>query len=221
MFASELIVPEITPLSPGNTGEDALRMMEDFFVRHLPVVDGKDIVGIISEEIVLEHDTLLPIETYQLPYKPAYAGANDHVFEVLELVAQTNLTCIPVVDHELKYMGVITLEHMVKSFVSEFSFNEAGAILVLEINKVDYSLTEISRIVESEKGMILSSFISHQNDMDSSRMLVTLKINLLDVQFLKATFERYNYTVLATFTNIEYIDTLTERYESLMHFLDI
>ncbi len=220
MFASELIVPEITPLSPKNTGEDALRLMEDFFVRHLPIVDGQNVIGIISEEMVLEHDTMLPIESYQLPFKPAYVGANDHVFEVLELVAQTNLTCIPVVDKELKYLGVITLEHMVKSFASEFSFNEAGAILVLEINKVDYSLTEISRIVESEKGMILSSFISHQHN-DTNRMLVTIKINLLDVQFLKASFERYNYTVLATFTNIEYIDTLTERYESLMHFLNI
>ena len=220
MFASELIVPDITPLSSGNTGEDALKIMEDFLVRHLPVIENQEVIGIVSEEIILEHDTLLPIASYQMPFKPAYVSANDHIFEVLELVAQTNLTCIPVVDASNKYLGVITLEHLVQSFASEFSFNEPGAILVLELNKMDYSLTEISRIVESEKGMIISSFITHQSG-DSSGMLVTLKINLMDVQFLRATFERYNYTVLATFTNTEYIDTLTERYESLMHFLNI
>jgi len=221
MFASELIVPDITPLSSGHTGEDALKVMEDFLVRHLPIVENQEVIAILSEEVILEHDTLLPISTYQLPYKPAFVSANDHIFEVLELVAQTNLTCIPVVDDSNKYIGVITLEHLVQSFASEFSFNEPGAILILGLNKVDYSLTEISRIVESEKGMIISSFISHPSENDSAQMFVTLKINLMDVHFLKATFERYNYNVVATFTNTEYIDTLTERYESLMHFLNI
>ena len=221
MFASELIVSEITPVSPANTGDDALRIMEDFFIRHLPIVDEHEVIGIISEELILEHDTNEPLESYQMPYKPAYVKANDHVFEVLELISLTNLTCIPVVDNNQKYLGVITLEKLVQSFASEFSFNEAGAILVLEINRVDYSLTEISRIVESENGMILSSFISQNSGPDPSKIYVTLKINLLDVQYLKATFERYNYVVLATFTETEYIDTLNERYESLMNFLNI
>lgn len=221
MFASELIVPDITSLSTDNTGEDALRIMEDFLVRHLPVIENNEVIAILSEEVILEHDTTLPISTYQLPHKPAYVSDNDHMFEVLELVAQTNLTCIPVVDAASKYLGVITLEQLVQSFASEFSFNESGAILVLELNKLDYSLTEISRIVESEKGMIISSFISNQSALDSNQMFVTLKINLMDVHHLKATFERYNYNVVATFTNTEYIDTLTERYESLMHFLNI
>ncbi|MBK8356215.1 MAG: CBS domain-containing protein [Saprospiraceae bacterium] len=48
MFASELIVSEITPVSPANTGDDALRIMEDFFIRHLPIVDGHEVIGIIS-----------------------------------------------------------------------------------------------------------------------------------------------------------------------------
>lgn len=221
MFASELIISDIPVLVSDNTGEDALRIMEDYLVRHLPLVEDQEIIGIISEEMILENDTMLPLSAYQLPLKPAYVKSGDHIFEVLELVAQTNLTCVPVVDAASKYIGVITLQDLVQNFASEFSFSEPGAILVLEMNKVDYSLTEISRIVESEKGMIISSFISHPADKDSNLIYVTLKINLLEIQYLKATFERFSYNVVATFTNTEYIDTLTERYEALMHYLNI
>jgi hypothetical protein len=91
---------------------------------------------------------------------------------------------------------MITLQQLMMRFASEYSFDEPGAIIVLELNKVDYSLTEISRIIESEKGTILSCLISQQRE-DSNILLVTLKINLQDIQYVKATFERFNYNIVA------------------------
>lgn len=219
MLASDIIVSDLSPLKPSDAGEDALQIMEDYLVRHLPVVHRREVLGVISEVEILENDTLMPIESYHLPLRPVYVKEDDHLFEVLEMVALTNLTCIPVVDHKLKYKGAITIERLVHSFANAFAFNENGAILVLEMNKNDYSMTEISRIVESENGMILSSFVSQLPDDD--KIYVTLKINLNEVSFLRATFERYGYHIKATFTETAYIETLKDRYESLMNFLNI
>lgn len=219
MIASELIAHEIKSLSPTDTGEEALQLMEEGLVRHLPVVyDGK-LLGIISEDDILDHDSFEPISSYNITYRLTAAHPEDHILEILEQVATTNLTCVPVVDKENIYQGVITLETLVHSFAASSSIAEPGAIIVLDIPRIDYSMSNISRIVESENGVILSSYISKHPD--AARIFITLKVSLQEVQYLKASFERFGYEIKGVFTETEYVDALQERYESLMHFLGI
>ena len=56
MIAKDLISEEIVPLRTSDTGEDALAMMSDFHVRHLPIVNGSQLLGLISEDEILEFD---------------------------------------------------------------------------------------------------------------------------------------------------------------------
>ncbi len=221
MFVNEIIAHNIPCLEPEQTGEDGLRLMEEFMVRHLPVVKDDHVVGIVSEDMIYDYNTDVPFSEYTFRGIPQSIHHDNHILEAVEMISRNHLTAIPVTDKEGKYLGVVSFQDVFQALSNEFALDEAGAILVLEINRLDYSLTEISRIVESEKGIILSSFVSHPLDADSNLVHVTLKINLQDIQFIKATLERYNYRVAATFTNVEYIDTLTERYDALMHYLNI
>lgn len=219
MLARELIANEILPLECHHSGIDALQMMEEGMVRHLPLVLDGEFRGILSEEEIMDHDPNELLSTYPPFVKLIYVKEFDHVLEVLELVAKANVTAIPVLDEQNKYIGTITIERLIHCFVSGSSFVEPGAIIVLEMDRINYSLSEISRIVESEKGVILSSYISES--MAENPIYVTLKLNLQNIQFLISSFERYGYTVKSSFTDTDYIDVLKDRYESLMHFLGI
>ncbi|HPB52480.1 MAG TPA: CBS domain-containing protein [Saprospiraceae bacterium] len=221
MFVNEIINQNIPCLEPEQTGEDGLRLMEEYMVRHLPVVKEDMVIGLVSEDMIYDWDTNTPFSEYIFRGYPQVIHHDSHILEAVEVIVKNNLTCVPVTDRNFKYMGLISLQDAFQALSMEFALDEPGAILVLEINRLDYSLTEISRIVESEKGAILSSFISHPLDSDSNLVHVTLKISLQDIQFVKATFERYNYKVVATFSSVEYIDTLAERYDALMHYLNI
>ena len=86
-------------------------------------------------------------------------------------------------------------------------------------NKRDYSLAEIARLVESENASILSSFISSRPD--SSKLEVTLKLNRREIKHIVATFERFEYVVKASFQESDYMDSLMERYDSLMNYLSV
>ncbi|MCO6461801.1 MAG: CBS domain-containing protein [Saprospiraceae bacterium] len=220
MYASEIVSIDIPALGVRSTGEDALNIMEEYMVRHLPIIENGEVVGLVSEEMILDNDPAAWVSTYQGSDRPAIVHNEDHILEVLGMVAKTNNSCIPVTDNKNKYLGVITLQTLILKFASEFSLDEPGAILVLEVNKVDYSLTEISRIIESEKGVILACFVSKQHP-DTNQCLITLKVNVQDIQFIKATLERFNYSIVATFTDAELIDTLAERYDALMHYLNM
>jgi signal-transduction protein with cAMP-binding, CBS, and nucleotidyltransferase domain len=126
---------------------------------------------------------------------------------------------VPVVDYDGTYIGLVTQEDLLQYFARMDSFVSPGTILVLEMTKNDYSLSEIARIIESEGSSILSAFIT--TDAYSTRLEVTLKINAQYIQNIIATFDRFNYVVKASYNESDYLETLQERYDSLMNYLNV
>lgn len=219
MTADTLISNLIIPLRTSDTGEDALEMMGEFSVRHLPIVNDKQFLGLIAEDDILNYDVSEPIGAYSLSLIRAYVWETDHLYEVMRLLAESKLTVVPVVDEESNYVGLITLETLLHEFAQTGSFAEPGSILILDISKRDYSLAEIARIVESENALVISSFIT--SHADATRMDVTLKVNRQHIQSLIATFGRFDYLVKASFNEADYVDSLKERYDALMSYLNV
>ncbi len=219
MTADALISDIIVPLRTSDKGEDALGMMDDFYVRHLPIVNNKELLGVISEDDILNFDALEPVGSYSLSLHRPYVKGRDHISEIMRLLAELNLTLIPVVNDENHYLGVVTVGDALRYFAKSASFSEVGSTLVLEVARQDYSLSEIARIVESENASIISSFITSRPD--SAQLEITIKINRQNIQPILSTFERYEYEVKATFNEIEYLDTLRDRYDALMSYLNV
>ncbi|NBC07432.1 MAG: CBS domain-containing protein [Bacteroidetes bacterium] len=219
MNAEYLISDMIIPLRTSDTGEESLSMMNEFVVRHLPIVNNQQLLGLLSEDDILDHDTQEAVGSYRLSTNRPYVQYDDHVYEILRLIAEYRLTLIPVVDQENNYIGVVTMEDMIQYFARTASFSETGSIIVLEMDKRDYHLSEMARIVESEGAVILSSFIT--SNVDSTRLDVTLKLNQQNVQSIIATLNRFDYEVKATFNESTYVEGLKERYEGLMRYLNV
>ncbi len=219
MIAESLISTDIIPLQTSDRGETALEMMSEFYVRHLPIVNNRQLLGLISEDDVLNYDVHEAIGSYSLSLIRPYAMISDHIYELMRLMAELRLTVIPVVDHDQNYQGVVSMEDLLQYFAQTASFTEPGSILILEVPRRDYSLAEIARLVESEQATILNVFLT--GHPESARITVTLKINLLEIGRIVATFERFEYVVNASFTESEYVDSLKERYDSLMSYLNV
>ncbi len=219
MVAENLISSAILPLRTSDTGEEALSIMDDFHVRHLPIVNNKQLLGLISDDDILLHNVDEAVGSYALSLRKPYVSDNDHIYEVMRLLANDQLTVIPVVDNDNDYIGMITQEDVLNYFATTASFSETGSIVILEMKRRDYSMTEISRIVESEGAVILSSFIT--SSQDSLKMEVTIKINRQNIQNIISTFERFNYEIKASFNEMEYLESLQERYDSLMSYLNV
>ncbi|NRB62352.1 MAG: CBS domain-containing protein [Saprospiraceae bacterium] len=219
MIAESLISTNILPLQTSDLGSTALEMMGEFYVRHLPIVNNQQLLGLISEDDVLNFDINEAIGSYSLSLIRPYAQKTDHIYELMRLMAQLKLTVIPIVDHDQNYVGVVTLEDLLHFFAHTASFTEPGSILILEVARRDYSLSEIARIVESEQASILNVFLT--TDPNSTRIRVTLKINHQQIAGIVATFERFEYDVNASFSESDYMDSLKERYDSLMSYLNV
>jgi acetoin utilization protein AcuB len=91
--------------------------------------------------------------------------------------------------------------------------------VVIGVNKNNYTLSQIARIVESEGAIILNSFIT--SSPDSTELDITLKINRPDISHIIGSFIRFGYDIKATFSESEYMDSLQEHYDSLMSYLNV
>jgi len=219
MIAGSLLSNVIRPLKTTDSGLEALHRMKDFNVRSLPVVENNKLLGLISEDDIGDFNLDSPISFYGISYRNAFIQETDHLYEAIRLLGEHKITAVPVVDKNMNYIGLITQDDLISFFANIGSFSEPGSIIVLEMSKVDYSLAEISRIVESENATILSTFIT--TSVDSEAVDVTLKINKQNIDHLLSSLRRYDYKVKASFQELEYFDSLKERYDSLMNYLNV
>jgi acetoin utilization protein AcuB len=219
MTAEALISDALVPLRPTDTGEEALGIMNEFYIRHLPLVQEGQLVGMLSEDAILDADPMQEVGQYRLPAQPPSVFPDDHLYDVMKMLVEYKLTVVPVIDREGTYLGMITNEDLLRFFGESSTFRDPGSIVILEMGQQDYSLAEIARIVESEGAVILSSFVSA--DTDSNRIEVTIKVNSQSIAATLATFERFDYNVKASFNEKQLQDSLRERYDSLMNYLNV
>ena len=221
MRANELISEVIMPLRTSDTGNIALSWMDELHVSHLPIVNNETFLGLVSEKDIYElNDPDEPLGGYQLSLVRPYVYDDQHLFEVIRILSTMELTLVPVLDEHENYMGCITQSRLLKEIAQVGSTDQPGGIIVLQMNIADYSLHEISRIVESNDAKILSSNVRSFNE--SNMIEVTLKLNKIDVSPIIQTFNRYDYQISASFSEENnYDDLLKERFGSLMNYLNI
>ncbi len=220
MMATELITEEIPPLTHLDTGEKALIWMDEFKVSHIPVLKNGNFVGILSENDVLdkmdEHETLDVLFDH-LP-RP-FVWETDHIFEVIAKLGEFKISVVPILDKNEKYLGCTSVHQIMHLISNTWGVKEQGGIIVLELNKVDYSMAQIAQIVESNNAKILSSYVLSLPD--STKIEVTLKINEIDLERILRTFVRYEYVIKASYQKSQFEDDLRNRFDALMNFMNL
>lgn len=219
MLAKDFITKDIPVLKSFDTVEYALTLMDDFKLKHLPIIQDSVYQGIISERELLAVPNPSSAIGSPVLFCPCILE-NGHLHEALSLLTRYKITLLPVVTAEGKYCGSITRENFI-DLISELSNAEtAGSVLVLEIVPQDYSLADISRIVESNNARILNVFT--RIDKDTDRLLVILKIDMEDASPVIRSFERFNYTVLYHFMEKGMVDELLQqRMNELLHYMNL
>ncbi len=220
MIARQLITGEILPLKTSQTGEDAIRLMEELKVSHLPIVNGENFLGLISEQDIYDLNNLKqPLGNHKLSLKHPYVNEHQHLYDVLKLVSSLKLTLIPVLDDHEKYLGCVSMHQLINYMAGSFALENPGGIIVLEMSENDYNLTEIAQIVQSNDSKVLSLFLA--NHPESTRLEVAIKLNKTDIGSVLQTFDRYGYFVKASFGEEDDLESLKDNYDSLINYLNI
>jgi acetoin utilization protein AcuB len=220
MFAGKLIKDSIPPLKPTDTCQRALMWMDEFHVNHLPVINGKGYLGLIKQSDLVEANSPESLlQTLQTPLNRVFIFGNQHVYDVIKFAAIHKCDVIPVLTEQQEYEGLITIQELVEYFAASKSVYMPGGIIVLELRLSDYSMSQISQLIESDGAHILSTSVSAT--IDPQLIELTIKIDKIDLSRILPALYRYNYNVVASYYQSEFGDDFKNRYESLMNYLSI
>ncbi len=221
MIAKDLLSEMIPALSMKDSAEKAILWMGELRTNFLPVIETRNFKGFVSEEIIFENNDLeKSISEIKLIAENCYINYRQHFYDVIRLFKENNIDLVAVLDDNEKYLGVVTIEDVVKEISESSAIQSPGAIILLSIKKIDYSLAEISRLIEENNSKILSSYIKN-DPLDTNKILLTLKINTAEISREVATLERFGYNVVAEFKEPSSEEDQYDRLNLLMKYINI
>jgi acetoin utilization protein AcuB len=198
----------------------ALQLMNDNQVAHLPVVDGEKYAGIISEDdLMLVDEDHAEINTLLQSFGNASVKNSEHFLKAIQLAAENGLSVVPIINDENDLEGAVTYNDLLKHASEFMSLNEPGGLIVLEVDSNQYSFSEISKLIETNDAQITQ--LNTSNDQETGTMQVTIRINRPEISDIVATFQRYEYHVKYYFGEELYNNELRSNYENLMNYLKI
>ena len=214
----EYILNDIEVLAPENLVKKAQDICKTLPITHIPVVDKGELLGCISESDFQTIENSSFISEYPHLIDFFFTDENTQILKLIKLFTDNQTNIMPVLNDKKKYIGYYELNDILEVFsASPFLFNE-GVSIVVEKNKKDFSISEVSQIVESNDGKILGLYIS--SEISDTRE-VTIKINSEDINEIIQTFRRYNYNVISEHKDDFYLQDLKDRSDYLQKYLDM
>ena len=219
MLAKDIAILGFPMLRLEDNAAFILKCMEDFEVQHLPVVKDEYFIGLVSKENILDMDAKQTIAQLIDPLVRFGIAGSAHFLTALHLFSKHQLTLLPVLNDQQECVGVIPQKNLNDQLAQFLGLDQPGAVIVLSISPLQYSLAEMSRLVETNNAQIvqLNSFFDETN----GSMVITIKLNREEASSIIATFQRYDYQVLHYFGNSPLNNDIEDHYHHLMNYLDV
>lgn len=214
MYAERIMNLNLPFVRPEDSAAQVLSLMDEYKVRHLPLVNGEEFRGLVYEEDLMEIDSQTPMAT--LHARPVSTSPQCHLYDLVAQWVKAEVDAMPVVN-DGKYLGSVDAPSVLRFLAQQTHWAEKGAVIVLEVAERDLSISEIARLVESNGTKIIACTTSQS--ADSSNVVVTLKLQSEDVQPVISTFQRHAYTIQTFMHAPEVEEEMRERYDAFMRFL--
>jgi CBS domain-containing protein len=219
MTSAELISGHLSPLHLNDTVAEAREKLAEGAYKEYPVVENNQFVGLLREESLEERKESDLISSMQEELDHSLSRPDDFFLVPLKLMHQRKLSLLPVVNEEGEYRGTISAEEMLDTVAQYNAAGDPGGIIVMQMSPLQFSISEIGRIVESNNAKIIH--LNTWSDAASGQLMVAIKINKTDLQDILATLDRYEYNVVQYFGENLSEEGLKKNYDHLMHYLNL
>ncbi len=201
---------------------EAIEKIQDFFMEisfsHFPVVENGIYIGCIASEDVETFEAQKKLSDYRFTLEGFFVKTSMNWLDILEVFARNNANIVPILDENNKYIGYYEVTDIIKFLNGTPFLKEIGGIIIVEKNINEYSMSQITQIVESNNGKLLGLFISEANN---EKIQITIKITLGSMNEIIQSFRRFNYEIVSEHNEDNYLTILKERSEYLDKYLNI
>ena len=201
---------------------DSIESVIDFFEEarfsHFPVIEDGVYIGCISSEEAETFDSSKKVSDYRYALKGFFARTSMFWVDVLDVFSRNNTTVIPVLSDENTYVGYYEITEVIHNFYETPFVKEHGGVIIVEKSILDFTMSQVVQIVESNEGKILGLYVSNTTP---DKVQVTIKIVLGGMNEILQTFRRYGYDIISEYKEDVFLNNLKDRSDYLEKYLSI
>jgi len=219
MLFLDFIINDIKPLALDDSVAKAKDLIASNTLSHIPVVDGDKLIAMLSEADIqtLDNDYATIADLTYL-FDSFQMNVADNWFDAIKTFGENDANIIPVLSQEQKYMGYYELMDFISLLNDMPLMEHMGATIIISKGLKEYSISEISQIIESENGRILGLFVSK---LTIDKAYITIKLATEQLNNILSSFRRYGYHVISDNVDDKYIQELKERSNYLTRFFEL
>ena len=219
MIASQLINEHLSPLRTTDSVDAALLFMISQGVTELPLIEQKQLWNYVrlQQLATLPKDQTLGDVISKHPFPPS-AQSNNHLYELIPLLAANELSILAVTDSDGQYQGIIEQKSINKLIADSFTYRGMGAILVLRMSDRDFAPSQLARWIEENGAKLLGIMINHA---DQGQLRINVKLNTTTVKPILATLERQSIVVEHVFMAEDHDENDSKAFDVVFKFFDI
>ena len=176
-------------------------------------------VGLVSKHDLLDVEETDSLASLQELLIMQYAATDEHILNIIKTISTNQLTLLPIIDAEFNIINCLSVSDVLEAANKFLGNEEIGGIIVLEVERRNYSFGEINRLVETNDAYItqLNTFVETHTGL----VLVTIKINKKEISDIVATFQRFEYCIRYFLGEEQYNNELKDNYENLLAYLKV
>jgi acetoin utilization protein AcuB len=160
MQVKNWMVKKVITIPPHCSLLEALNLMKQYSIRHLPVAENRTLLGLLSEsdlrQCLISSSLMEEMRLDQIMIKnPVTIGPNESLEEAARLIYRYKIGGLPVVDRG-KLVGILTTPDILAAFIQLMGVLEASSRLDIQLAPKPKAFEEASGIIQKKGGEIIS-----------------------------------------------------------------
>lgn len=206
MIIEEIMKTQVETLTTKNSILDAIHLMDQKKIRHIPIVnDVQNVVGIITDRDIRdatpsifnfnEHKDVLHKPVHTIMRTNIITGHPlDFVEEVAALFYEHNISCLPILK-EKKLAGIITETDLLHTLVELTGANQPGSQIEIKVPNIAGKLGEIASVIRNRNATILSVLV-YPDRKDKQFKILVFRLQTMNPLLIIEDLKNAGYTVL-------------------------
>ncbi|WP_274307751.1 acetoin utilization AcuB family protein [Solibacillus daqui] len=206
MIVEEIMNRELHTLTPKNSVRDAVRLMREKNIRHVPIINKeKKIVGIITDHDIKK---ALPSCLREEPNSTIYDAAIEevmtknplvgHPLDFVEEVALTfyesKISCLPIVSAN-ELIGIVTTTDLLYTYIELTGTNQPGSKIDIRVDDRPGILFEITKVFHENKANVLSLLVYPDGESETTKIL-SVRLQVINPLQIIEALRNQGYDVL-------------------------
>jgi acetoin utilization protein AcuB len=186
-------------ISPAASIQEAIELMKEHSIRHLPVVDRETLlVGWVTDTdlrgaLIASMIEELTVGDVMIA-DPITVSSNDVLEEAAFLITKHKIGGMPVLENG-KLVGVITVVDILQAFIDIMGVLGSSSRLDVQLGDASDAFQEVSQIIREHQGEIISVGILSQELTDRT---YSFRIEKCDINRVRQALETQGYTVVSS-----------------------